>query len=341
LHEPNQHSNELARYLPSPDSLFERLLTRVGADQSFWTEVAPRIPQGADSYLLASNPRLLELQRAYATLHHPALSHSQWSRAFVEADVPLTGFRGDCAYVWQRRDLNLPVSLLLTAYYLIASGAGDLLYSLGEDDYFGVHTVLLGRSTLVSRDLLDSVSEISFLNRWTGILNRESSGILDIGSGYGRLAHRIAHCCPNMKSILCADAVPESTFLCEYYLDFRGICSRAQAIPLDAIENAVKEVRPEYAVSIHCLDECVVDAAEWWIKLIQRYSVRYLMIVLNSAAYNGDKILALRKSGGRTDFGKSIARAGYRLLSREPKYRDPAIQRFGVSPTDYVLFELV
>ena len=46
--------------------------------------------------------------------------------------------------------------------------------------------------------------------------------MLDIGAGYGRLAHRMSAAFPQLEDYCCVDAVPESTFLSEYYLRHRG-----------------------------------------------------------------------------------------------------------------------
>ena len=143
-----------------------------------------------------------------------------------------------------------------------------------------------------------------------------------------------------MRHVLCADVVAESAFLCEYYLQFRGVGDRAQMILLPDIEAAVTRIKPQLAISIHCMDECSFEAACWWIGLLRRKSVRYLMIVVNSSAQDGDRLLGVEPNGERKDFAKAIAQAGYRVICREPKYSDPLLQKFGVSPSQYSLFEL-
>jgi hypothetical protein len=40
------------------------------------------------------------------------------------------------------------------------------------------------------------------------------------------------------------------------------------------------------------------------------------------------------------DFSGVIERQGYRLLAKEPKYRDPVVQQYGLNPSYYFLFEL-
>lgn len=316
------------------------LLERVGADEVFMPPPTPRLPNGASTYLQASNQRLIELKGLYSTSCHPTVDTGQWTSSFVETQVPLTAFRGDCAYVWQWRDLNVPVAYLLTAYYLRTIGAGEVLNRLSEDDYFGAYTVSTGDGYVLSRDLLDSASELWFLERWTGILSGKIDCVLDIGCGYGRLAHRIAQSCSAVRRILCADSIAESTFLCEYYLRFRGVNQQALAIPVTDIDAVVAQAHPQLAVSIHCMDESCLRATTWWIRLLKQHSVRYFMLVVNDSACKGTLLLGIEPNGGRADFGLEILRCGYRLIAREPKYSDRAVQRFGVSPAHYMLFEL-
>ena len=62
---------------------------------------------------------------------------------------------------------------------------------------------------LVSRDLLDSINELTFLDDELGIAQRNMT-ILDIGAGYGRLAHRATTAFENL-TYLCTDAIPLSS----------------------------------------------------------------------------------------------------------------------------------
>ncbi|HKF49514.1 MAG TPA: glycosyltransferase [Terracidiphilus sp.] len=333
------HQNS-ARDRVSAQRMVSTILDRVGATGQFWKPSPPKLPEGAADYLTSSNAYLQSLIWDYAESASPAMKFTQWSRSFIHSDVPLHAFRGDCAYVWQRRDANLPVAHLLTAYYLLSCGAGNLLQSMEEDDYFGAYTILMGSGKVISRDLLDSISEISFLERSIGLLSGSISGVIDVGSGYGRLGYRLARACSTLNRILCVDAIPESTFLCDYYLRFRGVADRAHAIPFVNIERALDETRPALAVSIHCLEECSFASTSWWVQLLRRYSVRYIFVVVNPISIRGDELLSLEPDGSRRDFAAAIRDAGYRLLCRRPKYEDPEVQRFGVSPAYYSLFEL-
>ena len=88
------------------------------------------------------------------------------------------------------------------------SELGDKLV---EDDYFGNITFDID-GKLVSRDLLDSLVEIYFLDRHLGLASAAPGlTVLDIGAGYGRLAHRILSALPSATRYLCSDAIAEST----------------------------------------------------------------------------------------------------------------------------------
>jgi SAM-dependent methyltransferase len=241
--------------------------------------------------------------------------------------------------VWQRRDLNAPIHLVLTAYYLMAGEAAPYLH-LGEDDLFGAYTVRVAESLVVSRDLLDSVNEMWFLDRALGLRSAHDFTILDIGSGYGRMAHRLVSACPEIAQVLCVDAIPESTFLCEYYLRFRRVDSRARAVPFPDIEEALKRQRIDLAVNVHSFSECTLQSIRWWLDLVRKHRVKHLMVVPNAEKSGGTRLFSLEQDGSRLDFGPEIASRGYRLVLREPKYRDSTVQQFGVSPSHYFLFEL-
>jgi len=316
------------------------LLDRVGLDPNFWNSAPPCLPAGAQAYLVDSNPRLLELRELYRTSSHPAARHSQWTTAVIASDLPLQAFRGDCAFIWQRRDWNLPIVHLLTAYYLEAAGAGPLMRSLGEDNLFGIYTVPYRESLPVSRDLLDSVSEIRFLDKWLGLLNGTLTSVLDIGAGYGRLAHRILQAVPKVRSYICADAIPESTFICEYYLRFRGMGERAHAVTVFDLDTALNESKPQLAISVHSLGECRRDVIRWWMGFLKQHSVKYLLLVLNPCGVRGETLVSTESNGmPGLPFQFDLREAGYLMLAREPKYLDSAVQQFGVSPAEFLLYE--
>ena len=267
------------------------------------------IPIEADEYLRPDNPRLEELRQRYSS---------------AETTDNLRGFRGDL------RGSNLnPIGYALATYYIQSIDRLGLLNALAEDGLFGNVTFEIA-GHVVSRDLLDSILEIYFLEKHLRLTHRKDAVILDIGAGYGRLAHRMVAVFPNLGAYLCTDATAASTFVSEFYLRFRGVDSRATVIPLDEIETTVRNRRIDIAVNIQSFSGCSLEAIEWWITLLARNTVRYLMIETKDELQSFD----------RQDFREALERAGYRLLAREPKYGDPIVQQYALDPTHHYLFGL-
>ena len=287
------------------------------------------LPAGASEYLRADNPRLQELRARYLAFDPRATTPFMWTENHLSASE-LRYFRGDNAFVWQVREPGLnEMAYALSTYYVHAIDHLGLLDQLVEDGQFGVHS-FRAMDRLVSRDLLDSICEIYFLERQLGILSRPIS-VLDIGAGYGRLAHRMSCVAKQLQHYWCADAFAASTFVCEYYLKHLGI-TQASAVPLDVLANTIKIGSVELAINIHSFSECRLEAIDWWLKFVAAREVRYLMIVPNTGK-------ALHTNAGY-DFAPLIQQHGYRLLVRESKYQDPQVQAYGINPSQYFLFEL-
>jgi hypothetical protein len=183
-----------------------------------------------------------------------------WRPGYIRP-ADLLFFRGDNPYVFQSRAGAGPEQHLLTWLYLKGRDHLGLLDRLREDGDYGVcafatgETDAGGQGRLVSRDLLDSVSELLFLDRTLGVASSRGAGVLDIGAGYGRLAHRAASAFPARPAWYCVDAVPESTFLCEYYLNRKGVDDRARAVPLEEPRARSGQVlRSERARRFGCSD---------------------------------------------------------------------------------------
>lgn len=245
-------------------------------------------------------------------------------------------FRGDNAYVWQLRGLNMNVlGYALAAYYVKSIDRLGLFDSLAEDEHFGNVTFIINGKA-VSRDLLDSILELDFLDRHLNIGSVENVNILDVGAGYGRLAYRTLSAFPNIQSYFCTDAVAISTFICGYYLRFRGLNNNAHVIPLDQLETVLSEQTIEVALNIHSFSECNLAAINWWVGLLAKYRVRYFVIVPNTHSYESAPLLA----AGGEDFMGILQCHGYKLEVMEPKYRDPLVQAYGMNPAYYYLFEL-
>lgn len=292
------------------------------------------LPNGAESYLHDDNPQLMDLRRRYASFDRNVTTPLVWTDDTVTAD-DIKYFRGDNAYIWQLRGKSLNAGgYALTTYYVKAIDELGLLDKLDEDEQFGNFTFQIdGR--LVSLDLLDSIIEILFLEKHLSLSTRHNLTVLDIGAGYGRLAHRMTSALPNIHSYLCTDAYAPSTFISEFYLRYRG--SKARVIPLYDIEKTLAAETVELAVNIHSFSECRLEAIEWWLTLLERHHVKHLMIVPNTSDPEGSGA-ALTTNDGK-DFQGIVETHGYKLVAKEPKYSDPTVQEYATNATYFYLFE--
>jgi len=300
----------------------------------FHTFKAGELPPDALKYLDPSNPVLQELRARYQKVASPVTAHSVWKDGFVRPE-DLRYFRGDNQYVWQLRgrDMN-PLGYALTTYFTLSADRLGLLGKLQEDEAFGLHGFVVA-ARLVSRDLLDSVNELNFLERHLQISTWSQAKVLDIGAGYGRLAHRAAQAGLFKGLYHCTDAVPESTFLCGYYLGYRGVADRTKVIPLDELDSGIGDSPIDLAINIHSFSECKLPAIDWWLAFLERKQTRYLFMVPN-AVLEGGRVLA---NADRAEFKSVALRHGFKEKVVEPKYSDPLVQEHGVSPTYYHLFE--
>jgi SAM-dependent methyltransferase len=331
---PEQRSaRELNRHMSA-------LLAKVGIDKSFFEQrgdsAASALSSDARNYLRLSNPRLRELEKQFTEVSAPCIDHTQWNSAYVAADVPLDNFRGDCAFVWQRRDMNCPANYVVTSQYQLANGFGELLDHLPEDRLFGVYAVESGIG-LLTRDRLDAASEITFLEHHLQLSRRKVLHVLDIGAGYGRFAHRLLQYHPTAR-VTCVDAIARAAFLCEFYLTYRGMQHRSAVIPLNEILTHDDLRTVDVAVNIHSFSECPLAAIEWWLAALREMRIPYLMIVPNAGRHGGRRLLSKEKDGTKHNILPAIEKAGYRQIALQPKYLDSAVQQFGISPTHYHLF---
>jgi SAM-dependent methyltransferase len=298
-------------------------------DKSTWNH-SP-LPADAAQYLSPNNPKLIDLQQRYKAFDSAVTNPFVWVDGYVSPE-DMTYFRGDNAWVWQVRGKNANIlAYALSLYYLKSIDHLGLFEKLVEDNSFGNFTFPInGRQ--VSRDLIDSIAEISFLDRHLGITSRQGFRVLDIGAGYGRLAHRMLTAVPGIDSYLCTDAVAFSTFVSEYYLRFRNV-EKAAVIPLDEIDKTLHDHPVDLAVNIHSFSECRDEAIEWWVRLLSKHRVKYLMIVPNIP---DERML----TNDWRDFLPLVERHGYRTIVKEPKFLDPVVQEYGVHPSWYHLLEL-
>ena len=328
--------------LPSDKAMPQEILRRIGC-----SGVAPPLADLTESaggtadlpYLSASNERLIALKKIYARIESDALAHTQWSQEYVAREVSLQRFRGESGYMWQSRDFNFPVHYLCTYYYLKSTPARDLLQRCVEDASFGVESLLV-EGERITRDRLDSVSELSFLRRELPPSSMEGLSVLDIGCGYGRFAHRLIQCFPGAR-VICTDAIPESIFLTEFYLRHRGVGGNAEVVDLAAVESTLESAKVDLAVAINSLSECSSVAIRWWLDLIAGFEIPFLFLVSHSAFGEGRELYSCEAAGQpKSDVASLLGARGYRRVALKPKYAEPQIQRYGVSPTYYHLFAL-
>ena len=275
--------------------------------------------------------RLAELRRRYDAVDSPVAVHSVWAHRKSKANlvstglagVDLTRFRASSSYVWNYYGMADAETERLKYFVFQQSvrsnDAAGLLGKLTEDGAFGCPTFEFDGAAPVSRDLLDSVAEINFLQRHLGVLDRADVRVLDIGAGYGRMAHRLLQANPQMTGYTCVDAVPESTFLCEFYLDFRGLADRADVIPLDEVDQRL-DGRFDVALNIHSFSECTYDAVEWWLQRVRKLDIPYLMIVPNPDERfetDNDRFVTSQPDGSKRNYLPLLSELGYEQVARE------------------------
>lgn len=290
----------------------------------FHNDAVP-LPPGAEEELRSDHPRLVDLRKRYACLDLPALDASRWNDHAVQGFLDLRWFRGETLITWHYRELPRISALKYFVYarYVAERDSRGVLGALAEDGAFGCWTYDYPDHPTYSRDLLDSVNELSFLERQLDVLRRPGLRVLDIGAGYGRLAHRMTSALPQLADYCCVDAVPESTFLSEYYLRYRGSTPPARVVPLDEVEADLGAgQRFDLAVNVHSWSECTEAAVRWWIGLVAQLEVPWLFIVPNEP----DRLLTLEADGSRRDFAPLLEKAGYRLAACEHVIDDPAVR---------------
>lgn len=146
-----------------------------------------------------------------------------------------------------------------------------MLY-LEEDGGFGCESAEVD-GWRVSRDLLDSLVEIAFIEdclKFSDLWNpNRALRVLDIGAGYGRLAHRLSEAYPRQDvEITCTDAIDVSLEICREYLAFRSV-EGVHVESFDALAGR-REHPFDLAVNIHSWSECSREEIRRWLDLLDR-----------------------------------------------------------------------
>lgn len=302
------------------------------------------LPIGAASELTRNNPRLLKLSKIYEGMHLPVNTRSAWNMQRMDASLNLSHFRGQNAYIWQY--IDWPRTTILK-YYIFAQYVHSfdryrLLEQLGEDGAFGCWTFSYPGLPVVSRDLLDSVNEIIFLDNHLGILRRAGLRVLDIGAGFGRLAYRMSQAVRDLSDYCCVDAIPESTFLCEYYTHYRNCPPAVRVLPLHELDSGLSTRAFDLVVNIHSFSECTYEAVAWWAKHLQRLRIPNLLIIPNEPTelLSTEILRSGETKAARRDFRPLIEGAGYELRICEPVLNDPATRELVNIHDHFHLFTL-
>lgn len=314
------------------------LIELTDEDRRYLTTLADEsvpLPEGAEQRLRGDHPRLVELREAYAALRSPATTASRWSEDHVETFLDLRHFRGETLITWHYRELPRITALKYFVYarYIRDRDSLGLLDRLGEDGRFGCWTFEYPGHGRYSRDLLESVNELLFLDRELSVSQRPGLRVLDIGAGYGRLAHRFCTAFPDTADYCCVDAIAESTFLSEYYLEHRGVTPPARVLGLHEFEAATSPGDFDLAVNIHSFPECTYAAVEWWVGQLERLRVPALLLIPNEA-----DLLTLEPDQTRRDFAPLLERAGYELAAREDTVTDEAVRDLVRLDDEFLLF---
>ncbi len=275
-----------------------------------------RLPPEAGQ-LSDDNPDLRELEVRYESLGDPPAG--PWGSHGL---TPY--FRGDNDYVWQYRYFAGDFKRRLRRYARYVAGV-DELGALGrcrEDGAFGCYTTR-SKGKRVSRDLIDSVHQLNWVCRHLPQLRGGEARVVDIGAGYGRLAHRISEVFGPSWHTVSTDGIARSTFLSQFYLKHRG-CVDALVVPADEIEEYLPPWKPDLAFNIHSFSEMRSSSIDWWLQLLEASGCPNLLVVTNET---DESIRCLESDGSRPDVSHLFDGHGFELIVQEPYILDEAVRR--------------
>lgn len=233
-------------------------------------------------------------------------------------------FRGDNVYVWQTRVFQ-EINFFISYLYALKVDKLGLHSKLTETGSYGVETFKFG-GALVSRDLIDSIIEINYLDEKLQFSKSSNFHILDIGAGYGRFAKRIQEGFSNIE-VSCIDAIPLSTCLSRVYLENEIKTGKVAVHQLNTLD-VVQEGDINLAINIHSFSEMSIASVKSWVNFLVKKKIENIFIVPNGSG------LALNNG---TDFGFLFEQAGYHIASVHDKFGDPDFSRFGIYPSKYFL----
>lgn len=248
-----------------------------------------------------------------------------WSERHLN-NFDVMKFRGDNVYVWQTRVFQ-EIHFFVSYLFALKVDKLGLHTKLTETGSYGVETFNF-HGGLVSRDLIDSIIEINYLDEKLQFSKSSNFHILDIGAGYGRFAKRIQEGFSNIK-VSCIDAIPLSTCLSRVYLKDEIKAGKVTVHQLDTLDE-VQEGEINLAINIHSFSEMSLPSIVTWVNFLLEKKIENIFIVPNGSS------LALNDG---TDFGRIFDEAGYRIVSVDDKFGHPDYSRFGIYPSTYFLLK--
>jgi hypothetical protein len=248
-----------------------------------------------------------------------------WNKKHLEG-FDVMNFRGDNVYVWQTR-VYQEIHFFVSYLYALKVDKLELHNQLTETGSFGAETFNF-HGKLVSRDLIDSIIEINYLENKLEISNFKNFHILDIGAGYGRFAKRIQEGFSNVE-VSCIDAIPLSSCLSRIYLEDEINSGKVTIHQLNTLDE-IQERTIDLAINIHSFSEMSISSIESWVNFLLEKKVENIFIVPNGST------LALNDGN---NFGKIFEKAGYHIENIDDKYSDSDFSRFGIYPSRYFLLK--
>jgi len=255
--------------------------------------------------------------------HSLARLGGYWDSEYT-SELDLSDFRGDNHYVWQRRQFG-EVNYLTTILYARSHDEHGVLDRIDEDGAFGAQSLEL-EGRLYSRDLVESANELNFLLDHLPLGDLRPLRLVDVGAGYGRLAHRLATVVPDAE-IYCTDGIAVSTAICDAYLRYRNLTDRVTVVPLTRLDSIATPIR--VATNVHSFSEMSYEAVAWWLDWLVDAGVQWLFVVPNLP---GPSLV-----DGRS-FRDLLEARGFELAATRPKYDDPLVDRYALYPGVYYLY---
>jgi len=202
------------------------------------------------------------------------------------------------------------------AYYHAVADADtiNLLKRTHEDGSFGVQSFRVGKVN-VSRDLLDSISEMLFLHKAflyrPGGLN--SLKVLDVGGGYGRLAKRWHDCWPDSTYHL-TDGLAVSTLTARKYLGAYGMAKAV--VPLHKLDAFLASNHVDLLINTHSFPEMNEKDVRFWLSRAAKHKIEYLFIAPNGFLTP----MPLLRTNSHVSITDMLWGLGYRLVLWENFY---------------------